>query len=208
MQWLTMFKGTLLGVLALSMVACSSTPKNASDADMDMTSSEQQQTEDYAEKARLALEKANAGKGDVEVLKAQGADGQALNSEDMDAQNLPEITGADAMTQNFQPIIYFGYDQFIVDDVSLETVKHYATILVDNPDESIQLIGHTDERGTPEYNLALGERRAKAVAESFLLYGVNSNRISVITMGEEMPADLGHTEDAWAKNRRVEIKAQ
>ncbi|WP_158236004.1 OmpA family protein [Hydrogenovibrio sp. SC-1] len=204
MHWL---KGSLLGALALSVVACSSTPKNASEADMDMANSEQQ-TEDYAEKARLALEKANADKAEVEVLQAEGVNGQALSSEDMGAEDLPEVTGADAMAHTFEPVIYFGYDQFIVDDTSLETVKHYAAILVDNPDEKIQLIGHTDERGTPEYNLALGERRAKAVAEAFMLYGVNTSRIAVITMGEEVPADLAHTEAAWAKNRRVEIKAQ
>jgi len=205
MQW---FKGTLLGVLTLSVVACSSTPKNASEADMDMATTQEQQSEDYAEKARLALEKANAEKAEVEVIQAQGLDGQALSSEDMGAQDLPEVNGGDALAQTFEPVIYFGYDQFIVDDISLETVKHYASILVDNPDEKIQLIGHTDERGTPEYNLALGERRAKAVAEAFMLYGVNTNRIEVISMGEEVPADLGHTEAAWAKNRRVEIKAQ
>lgn len=204
MQWL---KGTLLSALALSVVACSSTPKNASDADMDMANSEQQ-TEDYAEKARLALEKADTGKADVEVLQAEGMNGQALGGEDMGAEDLPEVTGQDAMTKTFEPVIYFGYDQFIVDDASLETVKHYAAILVDNPSEKIQLVGHTDERGTPEYNLALGERRAKAVAEAFMLYGVNTSRIAVVTMGEEVPVDFDHTEAAWAKNRRVEIKAQ
>lgn len=204
MHWL---KGSLLSALALSVVACSSTPKNASDADMDMANSEQQ-TEDYAEKARLALEKADSGKADVEVLQADGVNGQALTGEDMGAEDLPEVTGKDAMAKTFEPIIYFGYDQFIVDDASLETIKHYAAILVDNPSEKIQLVGHTDERGTPEYNLALGERRAKAVAEAFMLYGVNTNRIAVVTMGEEVPVDLDHTEDAWAKNRRVEIKAQ
>lgn len=204
MQWLT---GSLVSVLALSMVACSSTPKNTSEADMDMTPTSEQQAEDYAEKARLALEKANTDQAEVEVLQVGDANGQALNAEDMGTQNLQELNG-NSMAQTFEPVIYFGYDQFIVDDASLETVKHYATILIDNPDEKIQLIGHTDERGTPEYNLALGERRAKAVAESFLLYGVNTNRISVVTMGEEVPADFGHTEEAWAKNRRVEIKSQ
>ncbi len=109
------------------------------------------------------------------------------------------------MGKTIEPRIFFGFDQYNVDEEGLAIVKHYANILVDNPEETIKLIGHTDERGTPEYNLALGEKRAKAVEEAFMLYGVSSRRMEVITMGEEQPYIDGHYEEAWAKNRRVEI---
>ncbi len=106
----------------------------------------------------------------------------------------------------FVPIIYFELDSYNIDDKSLLTIKHYADILVDNQNEAIVLVGHTDERGSQEYNLALGERRGLAVKEAFLLYGVQAARIDVITLGEEKPAVFESNEAAWAKNRRVEIK--
>jgi len=66
--------------------------------------------------------------------------------------------------------------------------------------------GHCDERGTEEYNLALGERRARAAYEFLILLGVESNRMQIVSYGEEFPADPGHNETAWAKNRRDEFK--
>ncbi|WP_192894040.1 OmpA family protein [Hydrogenovibrio thermophilus] len=200
-----------LGIaLIASLAACSSNPKTGENADMNIDPATDDSGVDYEERARLELEKADTGEiNEVEVMGAGGATGAAVSSEELASQDLNAANqSVTDMGQTFEPVIYFGYDQYIVDDTSLETVKHYAAILVDNPDEKIQLVGHTDERGTPEYNLALGERRAKAVAEAFMLYGVSDDRIDVITMGEEMPANEGHDEEAWSKNRRVEIKAQ
>ena len=78
--------------------------------------------------------------------------------------------------------------------------------MVANPGTRIRLEGHTDERGTREYNIALGERRAKSVERAMMLRGVAKNQISVISYGEENPVALGSNEDAWAKNRRVVIQ--
>ena len=74
-----------------------------------------------------------------------------------------------------------------------------------HPDVKVKLEGHCDERGTREYNLALGERRAKAAAELLKVLGVDGSRISTVSYGEEKPLVDGHDEAAWAKNRRVEI---
>jgi len=78
-------------------------------------------------------------------------------------------------------------------------------LLSSNPDVSVVLEGHADERGTREYNLALGERRAKAVEQLLVLQGVGQNQIQVISFGEERPVALGHDEEAWRLNRRVEF---
>ena len=84
-------------------------------------------------------------------------------------------------------------------------VEAHAEYLENNRDMALVLEGHADERGTREYNLALGESRAKAVAEVFLGLGVSEDAIRIISYGEERPVDLGQSEDAWSLNRRVEI---
>ena len=109
------------------------------------------------------------------------------------------------MAIEFEPVVYFDYDQNALSDEAIQTVRYYAQILLDEPMKRVKLLGHTDERGTPEYNLALGERRAKAVQEAMMTFGVEPDRIEVISYGEEKPAVEGHDEAAWAKNRRVEI---
>jgi len=107
-----------------------------------------------------------------------------------------------------KPVIYFGFDQSDLSDSNTSIVKHYAEILIENPGKNLILKGHTDERGTPEYNLALGERRAKSVERVMMLFGVAQSRIETISFGEEQPAAFEHTEAAWEKNRRVEIQIQ
>lgn len=176
---------------ALSLTACSSNPKSEEDGgSTGAGSAETSQTE---------------GEQGVEVIGAgkQGIDGEAVGIDINDGEALQGE--ASELGKTIEPRIFFGFDQYNVDEEGLAIVKHYANILVDNPEETIKLIGHTDERGTPEYNLALGEKRAKAVEEAFMLYGVSSKRMEVITMGEEQPYIDGHYEEAWAKNRRVEI---
>ncbi|KUJ72943.1 hypothetical protein AVO41_04000 [Thiomicrospira sp. WB1] len=145
----------------------------------------------------------------VEVVAEESA--TELAEEDLtqgESLNKGELTPFEqAMGETYDPVIYFGYDQSQLDEASLATVQHFANILVDNPNERIKLIGHTDERGSQEYNLALGERRAQAVAEAFMLYGVSDERMEIISMGETEPAAEGQTEKAWALNRRVEIES-
>ncbi|MEA3406074.1 MAG: peptidoglycan-associated lipoprotein Pal [Pseudomonadota bacterium] len=124
-----------------------------------------------------------------------------------------DILGADAAAANaamagYEPVVYFGFDQSDLSDENTALVKYYAQILLENPEKTVVLKGHTDERGTPEYNLALGERRAKSVEQVMMLFGVAQSRIENISFGEEQPAEFDHTEEAWEKNRRVEINLQ
>ncbi len=100
--------------------------------------------------------------------------------------------------------IYFGYDQDLIDSEYTEMLRLHAERMVAE-NRSVTLEGHADERGTPEYNLALGERRAKAVAQLLKTFGVSDSQIEVVSFGEESPAMSGHDESSWAKNRRVEL---
>ncbi|MCB1644306.1 MAG: peptidoglycan-associated lipoprotein Pal [Pseudomonadales bacterium] len=118
---------------------------------------------------------------------------------------LPSGMGsADAM-EELQGLFYFDFDQTIVKRSGHAELNKHADVLVDNPGFRVRLEGHADERGTREYNLALGERRSNAIAAYLVAQGVSRSQIEVISYGEEKPVDGGHGEASWAKNRRVEI---
>tara|TARA_B100000029_G_scaffold500748_1_gene572961 strand:- start:1884 stop:2408 length:525 start_codon:yes stop_codon:yes gene_type:complete len=102
-------------------------------------------------------------------------------------------------------VVYFEYDSNTLTPEAKRIVEAHANYLISNPDMALVLEGHADERGTREYNLALGESRSKAVAEIFLGLGVNQDAIRIISYGEERPVDLDQNEAAWSLNRRVEI---
>ena len=99
--------------------------------------------------------------------------------------------------------IHFEFDKYDVRPSDAEILKENAAILMKYPNVKIQVEGHCDERGTIEYNLALGERRASSTKKYLISLGISEGRISSISYGEEKPLDPGHTEDAWAKNRRA-----
>jgi peptidoglycan-associated lipoprotein len=101
--------------------------------------------------------------------------------------------------------IYFAYDSTAIDEPSRAIVEAHSIYIMDNPDVTVNLEGHCDERGTREYNLALGERRAQSVQKFMIAFGVPAERIKVASFGEEKPADAGHDESAWRKNRRAEL---
>jgi peptidoglycan-associated lipoprotein len=105
-----------------------------------------------------------------------------------------------------QPTIYFNLDQFSLDSKGQAIVSHYARFLATKPMLNAVLEGHCDERGSSEYNMALGERRAKAVRDALIVSGLPASRIRVVSFGEEKPAAEGHDESSWALNRRVELK--
>lgn len=102
-------------------------------------------------------------------------------------------------------VLYFDFDSSNVTEEQREIIDAHAGFLSRNPDVNVVLEGHADERGTREYNLALGERRAKAVEQLLLVQGVSATQIQVISFGEERPVALDHNESAWRLNRRVEI---
>ena len=98
--------------------------------------------------------------------------------------------------------IHFDFDKYDLRPGDAEILKENAALLMKHPQVKIQIEGHCDERGTNEYNLALGERRANAAKKYLTSLGLTADRISSISYGEERPLDLGHNEEAWAKNRR------
>jgi len=101
-------------------------------------------------------------------------------------------------------ILYFSYDDTEIDEKATQIIIEHANFMMNNPKLLLRLEGHADERGTREYNLALGENRALSVKEVLGLYGLES-RIEVVSYGEEHPIALTHDETGWQKNRRVEF---
>lgn len=99
-------------------------------------------------------------------------------------------------------IYYFDYDSYDISEQDMVSLASHAKRLAGNANARIRLEGHTDERGSREYNIALGERRAKAVANLLMLKGVSPNQISVVSYGKEKPANFGHDESSWSQNRR------
>jgi peptidoglycan-associated lipoprotein len=123
-------------------------------------------------------------------------------------------TGVDETTLSSEAIIpaalnrvHFDFDQYTLTSQAREILANNAVYMEANPGIKVVIEGHCDNRGSDEYNLALGERRALAAKNYLVSLGVSPDRLSVISYGEEMPLDLGDNEEAWAKNRRADFKA-
>ena len=101
--------------------------------------------------------------------------------------------------------VYFEFDKSNLTSKSIQILKSVASALNENKSIQVTLAGHADERGTREYNLALGQRRAETVSDYFILNGISENRISVKSYGEERPLAFGQDDESYSKNRRVEI---
>ncbi|HEV7136656.1 MAG TPA: peptidoglycan-associated lipoprotein Pal [Steroidobacteraceae bacterium] len=101
--------------------------------------------------------------------------------------------------------VYFDFDSAVIKGDGTDVVAAHAKYLSDHADSRVRLEGNTDERGSPEYNIGLGMRRAQAVRQALLLQGASAGQITVVSYGAEHPVDPAHNEDAWSKNRRVDI---
>ena len=117
---------------------------------------------------------------------------------DLNAQYTAEVAS--------QRAVYFDFDSYTVKDEYRGLVEAHAKRLNYNKNLNVRLEGNTDERGGSEYNLALGQKRAEAVAKSLTLLGVAAGQVEATSFGKERPMDAGHAEAAWAKNRRVDLK--
>lgn len=120
------------------------------------------------------------------------------------------VTEESSVTYDEKPIttnavVYFDFDQFTLSTKSIQTLKSVVRAMNDNAEMIITISGHADERGTREYNLALGQRRGDAVKNYLLLNGINEKRMTVKSFGEEYPLVSGSNEMSWSKNRRAEI---
>lgn len=102
-------------------------------------------------------------------------------------------------------VIYFDFDQSTIRPEFVDVVNAHGRYLARNKDKRVRLEGHADERGSREYNIGLGERRAQSVRRMLKLQGVSDSQIATVSYGEERPAVEGHSETSWARNRRVEI---
>jgi peptidoglycan-associated lipoprotein len=105
----------------------------------------------------------------------------------------------------FEKSVYFGFDEYTVQTKYQKMLSTHASYLKANPKQKIIIQGNTDERGTAEYNLALGQRRSDAVRKSLNLMGVSDDQMEAVSFGKEKPKAEGDTEAAWAENRRADI---
>jgi len=156
--------------------------------------------------------------GDVVVedrnVDTSGVTGGGIDGEDMGAETKVvvgeedyagnELNDPDSPLSN--RVVYFDYDSDAVRSEDQETLRAHGAYLAENPNLTVRLEGHTDERGSREYNLALGERRALSVRQILMLQGASIDQFQVTSFGEERPAEEGSSEYAWSQNRRVEIK--
>ena len=120
-------------------------------------------------------------------------------------EEAPEPTIAELNAMGVLKTVYFEFDKSDLTDQTRAVLRANADWLTEHAKYNIVIEGHCDERGTIEYNLALGQRRAQAVRDYLASLGVASSRARTVSYGEERPADYGHTEGAWAKNRRAEF---
>ncbi|MCB2055815.1 MAG: peptidoglycan-associated lipoprotein Pal, partial [Geminicoccaceae bacterium] len=130
-----------------------------------------------------------------------GTDQAGLNSSDL-AGGPPPGTQED-FEVNVGDRVYFDLDSSTLNDEARTTLERQAAWLLQYPEITVTIEGHADERGTGEYNIALGERRASAAKDYLVALGVQPSRMLVFSYGEERPVDPGHDEAAWAQNRRA-----
>ena len=134
-----------------------------------------------------------------------GADGAYGSGNGMNGGNMSSDEQARLQMQQLQQnnIVYFDLDKYDIRSDFAQMLDAHAAFLRSNPSYKVTVEGHADERGTPEYNIALGERRANAVKMYLQGKGVSADQISIVSYGKEKPAVLGHDEAAYSKNRRA-----
>ncbi|MDO6515353.1 MULTISPECIES: peptidoglycan-associated lipoprotein Pal [unclassified Neptuniibacter] len=136
--------------------------------------------------------------------------GSTAGTDTGSTQGVSQNTGVSGSSMddvaNLQTVFYFDFDQSVVKADGFADLEKHAAYLAANPSAQVILEGHADERGTREYNMALGERRAKAVSRFLQVNGVSGSQVESISFGEEKPAVLGHSDSSWSQNRRVELK--
>ncbi len=155
--------------------------------------------------AKLEDEKAAKEARERELAKIREEEAKRAREKEFEkslvAKKEPGIAG-DVFESKMLKDIHFDFDKYDIRSGDTEVLKENAALLMKHPKVKIQIEGYCDERGTNEYNLALGERRANAAKKYLISLGLSAEQISVISYGEERPVDPGHNEEAWAKNRR------
>ena len=146
------------------------------------------------------------GQGDVDQS-------QAWSEEELEAQRLQEqeavrVKDKEARMKFVNEDVYFNFDDATLTSSARLVLKLKVAWLRENPGASVLIEGHCDERGTEEYNIALGQRRAQSIKTFLMNTGISASRLSTVSYGEERPVDFGNNESAWGKNRRAHFKFQ
>jgi len=128
------------------------------------------------------------------------------NTDGMDGDGLGDGEFIDYDGGELADVVYFDFDSYELGPDDADITARHGRQLADNSMLSVRLEGHADERGSREYNIGLGERRAQAVRRVLLIQGASASQISTVSFGEERPAEMGSNESAWSQNRRVEFK--
>ena len=151
----------------------------------------------------------------TDTADSSGSGSSSSSDSSVDEGSITETAGSGIVSGSQEDLIvnvgdrvFFGYDSSDLDSDALELLQDQVAWLKQNSDVSVTIEGHCDERGTREYNLALGERRANSAKDYLMTYGISSDRITVLSYGKERPVDGGSSPLAWSKNRRsVTVKA-
>jgi len=139
----------------------------------------------------------------VTIVVALAVTGCTCRTRQVGPSNVPPMDEASEIAD-----IHFAFDSYELSQEALEIARNAAVWLSHHPEKSVKLEGHCDERGTTEYNMVLGNNRARAVYEYLRSLGVEDSRMTPVSYGEEFPLDPGHNEEAWAKNRRVHFAVE
>ncbi len=178
MQPNKVLKSLFIAIPVMTMMACSSSP---SDADI----AAQNKAAQEAAAAEAAKNQSGVQTGAVEPV---------LSPAEQQKKDIAALSA--------EQTVYFDFDRSSISSEFYSVLDKHAAFLVKNPGVTVVIEGHCDSRGTPEYNIALGERRAKSIETYLQNAGVSLSQISVVSYGEEKPAVLGNTEAAFVKNRR------
>lgn len=182
----------LVLAIALLLAACATTEDQRRPDGTSATESDE--PAEVEESAEAEAEDEEEDVRTVGVAERYGFDGQSFEEALEDEESLVGTR-----------TIYFEFDSDTIREEFEEVLKAHAAFLGEHPEAELILEGHTDERGSREYNLGLGERRARAVLEVLEFNGADSSRIDVVSFGEERPAARGSGEEVWSLNRRVEL---
>ncbi len=150
------------------------------------------------------IEAGNTPNGSTTVSTDGLSEDAALNAQNLNGASSKGVTAANKAFLA-KRVVHFDYDSSDLSNDDYQTLQAHAQFLMANANSRLALTGHTDERGTREYNMALGERRAKAVQSYLVTNGVNAGQLEAVSYGKEMPINPGHNEAAWKENRRVEL---
>lgn len=185
MQLNKILKSLVIALPMLTLAACSSTTDTSENSAVE-TAAKKTANETVQEESNVVV----GSDTDVSIDPVENLTAEEVKQQVMEALNERRV-------------VYFGFDQQSVTAEYGALLQDHANFLIDNPAVNVLVEGHADERGTPGYNIALGDRRANAVVKYLNNLGVPANQITTVSYGEEKPVDTSHTEAAFSKNRRA-----